>query len=165
MRDEEQGHVQLVAQAGEQIEQRALRHGIKCGSGLVGDQQLRPMCESHGDGDPLALAAADLRGIAEEERVSTIANEAPYEVEEPFGAGAGMSLNKQAALAAQRQEGIEGESRLLQKDCDAAAAQLAEPLRAGGQKRFPVEVDRPLDGGSGGYQSQDGSGDGGLAAA
>ena len=60
MGDEDDAHPELLAAAGEQIEDLGLDGHVERGGRLVGDEQLGLAGERHGDHHPLAHAAREL---------------------------------------------------------------------------------------------------------
>ena len=58
--DQQQRHAGLVRDLADQLEDLGLHRHVERGGRLVGDQQLRPPRQDHGDHHPLALAAREL---------------------------------------------------------------------------------------------------------
>ena len=62
--DEGDGGAQLVPELAHQVQDLGLDGYVQGGGGLVGDEQLRPAGQGHGDHHPLAQAARELIGVA-----------------------------------------------------------------------------------------------------
>ena len=60
---EDHGHVPLLLQGGQQLEDLGLGGDVERGGGLVGDEQLGLARQGHGDHDPLAHPAGEGMGI------------------------------------------------------------------------------------------------------
>ena len=60
VRDEEEGHVQLLPQTGQELEDILLHGHVQGRGGLVGDEELRAVGDGHGDHGALPLSAGDL---------------------------------------------------------------------------------------------------------
>ena len=61
--DQDHRHVALALLAGQQVEDLGLDGHVEGGGGLVGEQELGPAGQRHGDHDPLAHAARQLVGV------------------------------------------------------------------------------------------------------
>ena len=63
MGDDNDGHVQLLLQRAQQIQNLGLDGHVQSGGGLVRNQQLRIAGQGHGDHHPLAHTAGELVGV------------------------------------------------------------------------------------------------------
>ena len=61
--DEDDGHLELLAQVVDEVEDLGLDGHVERRGGLVGDQQLGLAGQGHGDHHPLAQAARQLVGV------------------------------------------------------------------------------------------------------
>ncbi len=66
MGDQQDGEAELPPEVGEELEDLRLQGDVERRGRLVGEQQLRPAGERHGDHRPLALAAGELVGVVAE---------------------------------------------------------------------------------------------------
>ena len=64
MGDQQHRHAVFRLDIADQVENLVLDGNVQSGGRFVGDQQLRPAGQGHGDNHPLALAAGQLVGVA-----------------------------------------------------------------------------------------------------
>ena len=62
--DEEVGEVEALLEGAEQVDDLSLNRNVEGGDGLVADDEGRVYGKGSGNADPLALAAAELVGVA-----------------------------------------------------------------------------------------------------
>ena len=62
--DEDDAHVVFLLKGAKEVEDGFLDGDVKCGGGLVGDEQVGVAYQHHGYHDALFLSAADFMGIA-----------------------------------------------------------------------------------------------------
>ncbi len=160
MRDEQHRHAVPGLQVLEQREDLRLHRDIEGGGRLVGDEQVGPVGERHGDHHALALAAGKLMRIGAEP-LGGIADPALAEQIQRAGTSLGLSAHAMhgkdlADLPLDRVQRVERGHRLLEDHGDGRAAQRAQPRLARGQHVLAVEQDLAADPRCGREQARDG---------
>lgn len=129
--DEDDGHVEIPAELGEEVHDLLLDGDVEGGGGLVGDEELGLGAEGHGDHDALLHAAAELVRVG----VETLAGIDDAHFVEPlddfviasgFGDIGAMQGEGFANLGADGEDGIEGGGGLLEDVGDFFAADGAQ---------------------------------------
>ena len=164
--DQQEGEAAAGAFLGQEIEDAGLDGDVQRGGGLVGDQELGVVGESHGDHDALALAAAQL--VREGLQAGDGIREADAGEEGGDGGlgGAGAVKGKRLAhLAADAVQRVQARHRLLKDHAGDAAPGAAEGGGAGQRHVLPVQHHAAGGLRAGGQQAQDGVGGERLAGA
>ncbi len=169
MRDQDQRHVALGHQVADQVQDLLLDGHVQRGGGLVGDQQVGPAGQRHGDGDALALPARELvrigidalGGIGDAHAVQQCHGLCARR----GGVHAAVQAQRLGHLAADGVHRVQRRHRLLEDHADAVAAHLAH-LRIGATDEFlAVEADAAGDLGAVGQQAHERHGGDRFAAA
>ena len=135
MRDEEDGHAELILQVAHDVEDLRLGGDVEGGGGLVSDEQARAAGEGHGDHDALAHAAAELVAIGIQQARRLREAHAVQQLDGIFGglrlAGIAMQADGLDHLVADSVHRAERGHRFLEDDGDLAPAQIAGFLAFG----------------------------------
>ena len=159
VRDQQQRHAALGDQVGDQVEDLALDRHVQRRRRLVGDQQVGPAGQRHGDRHALALAARELvrigvdapRGVghadAVEQRDAPAC--APAAADRPRCSRSGSATWRPIVCTR-----VQRRHRLLEDHADAVAAQSAQLGVALADEFLAVEADAAGDHGALGQQAQ-----------
>ena len=145
VRDQQQGHGVLGHQFLQQIENLLLHGHVQRRGRFVGDQQVGPAGQGHGDGDALALAARELVRIV----IKALGCAGNAHALQQGHCALARGLAAQALVVAQRLghlaadavHGVEGRHGLLKHHGHAVAAQAAQRALVHVQQLLAVEPD------------------------
>ncbi len=171
MSDEQHAHAVFGLQAGQQFEDLRLNGDVERRRRLVGDQELGPVGERHGDHHALALAAAQLVRIGVEPPLrvpdADLVEKVQRPLARPFPAHPLVQHQRLPDLLLDRVQRVERCHRLLEDHRDVIAANVAQMLHVGGQQIGAFEKDfaEGMAGRRIGQQLQDGIGGDALAGA
>jgi hypothetical protein len=135
---------------GQKVQDLRLDRDVERRRGLVGDQEVRPVGERHGDHHPLPLPAGKLVRIGAEPRLGVLDADLVQQLEDAVA----RRLPRQALvdqqafgqLLFQRVERVERRHRLLEDEADAVAADLAQRRLRSPHHLVAHVADRPADG-------------------
>ena len=149
MRDEDERHVALGHQVADEVEDLLLDGHIQRRGGFVGNQQVGPAGQRHGNGDALALPARELVGVGIKALRCLGNADAVQQRNRPLPRGGLVQVQVQPQglchLAANGVHGVEGRHGLLKHHADAVAAQPAHLRVAGTHQFLPVKADAAGD--------------------
>ena len=145
MGDKDHAHAVLADEALEQHQDLRLRGDVEGRGRFVGDEQLRPQGDGHGDNDALALAAREFVRVAAEGELFGRKTDAVEGLAGDMGgavaADLGVGENGLGDLVANGLERIEGRHRLLKDHADILAADPAHFALGSGQQVVALEGD------------------------
>ena len=132
MRDQDQRHLVLVDEVGDQVENLLLHGHVECRGGFVGNQQFGPAGERHGNRDALALPAGELVRI----RVDALRGLRNADAVEQRQSGLARLFGRETAVQSQGLgdlvpdgvHGVQRRHRLLKNHADALTANRAHRL-------------------------------------
>ncbi len=139
--DQQHGGSEAVAEFADEVQDARLHRDVECSGRLVGDECHRITRDRHGDHRALQLTAGEFvrvrPGDAGRVRDPDRGQQTPDAVAR-LRATAIQAVRGQCFrdLAADRDDRVERGHRLLEHRADAAAAHLAQPLRAGAEQFF-----------------------------
>ena len=143
MADHDQADLRIAHQVGEQLEDLRLHDHVQRGGGLVGDDQIRPAGERHGDHDALPLAAGELVRIGVRPR-----RRHAHAVQQLRGAGAGLAAadllvqqDRLADLLTDRAHRVQRAHRPLEHHRHLRPAHRPQPAPAEGEHILALEPD------------------------
>ncbi len=143
--DEQHGHAVLVLERLQKLEDLRLHRDVERRRRLVGDQELRPVGESHGYHHALALAARKLMRVGAEPLLRFANTDLLEELQRSRAGGRTLELlvdfQDFADLLLDRVQRIERCHRLLEDHGDVVAADMPELVVARLQEILPVEED------------------------
>ena len=143
MRHEDHGHAGLALKLGNEREYLRLDGDVERGGRLVGDQQIRPVDERHGDHYALAHAARKLMRIGIDTLLGRRNAHAAQHIERTLArrllAAAMMAHDSLGNLVADAESRIERRHRLLEDHRETIATQIRELLARHGEQVFALE--------------------------
>ena len=135
--DEQHRHAALALKLLQQQKDFGLDRDIQSGGRFVGDQQIRLICQGHGDHDALALTARKLVRVAGEPGFRLLDMDLMQKLQHPVAGGlvahAAMDFQDLADLALHRVQRIERRHRLLENHRNVVAAHPAQVGLVGDQ--------------------------------
>ena len=162
MGDEQHRHAALLLQGFQKTQNLEFDGDIKCCGRFVGNQQIRPVGEGHGNHGALALAARKLVGIGLGSGFRILQLHLPEQFQHPRFqlSSRHITMHRQGFpdLPADRVQRVERGHRFLENDSDTAPPHRAQLLRRGPDHLAAGIADRALAGGGVRQELQGGQG-------
>ncbi len=161
MGDEQDGHAVARLQVAQQRQYLRLHGHVERGGRLVGDQQVGPVGQGHGDHHALALAARQFMRIGGHSAFGVLQPDLAQQLQHPraalFAGGHAVNGEDFADLLLDPVQRIERGHRLLEDHADARAAQGAQRGVGSARQLLSLKMDAPAeDFGSGRKQPDNG---------
>ncbi len=161
--DEHNGGLVFGLEIADEAEDLGLEGDVEGGGGFVGDEQVRAVSKGQGQGDALPFSAAEFEGITGPDPRGIGMEQVSGEFADRRFAAA-VDAKELTALPLDGEHRVEAQRGFLQKDGDAAAADLTQPGGGCLQQILRLEADGAIHGAAGGQQTQDGASKRALAA-